>query len=818
MMMAPIAESCYITKIKRVEDSLILYSERGILRVMPKTSNCVRLTYTEKEEFDQDGKPGIVNQSTFGDWSMEETDEMIKMISGNVILLIDRKSSAITYQDRTGSLLLKERGRDCRELEKFQTYKIAEGAEVKIEKIKTPDGEKEVVREAARIPDEELYHTRLHLCWQENEALYGLGQQEEGFGNLRGKAVYLYQANRKIAIPMLVSSLGYGILVDTYSPMIFRDDVYDSGFYTQADRELDYYFINGGGMDGVVKEYRLLTGKATMLPGWAFGYIQSQERFETKDEILNVSGEYRRRKLGLDCIVLDWMSWPDGLWGQKSFDPVRFKDPKEMTDKLHEMDVHFMISIWPNMDEKCPDHQEFQKAGLLLPMSNVYNAFSDEGRALYWKQVEENLFAYGVDSWWCDSSEPYTPEWNHLIRPDVATQFHEFIKDASDHMPARLCNAYGFFHAKTLYEGQRGAMEKELYVKGNSAKQDPVKENSVKENFVKEDPVKENLVEEKLSMKEKRVVNLTRSAYTGQQRFGTILWSGDIEASWDTYRRQIAAGLHFSMSGLPYWTVDVGAFFVKDSVQWFWKGDYPDTFKDPDYRILYTRWFQWACFLPVFRGHGTDVRRELWTFGDKGDPVYEALAATNRLRYHFMPYIYTLAGKVWLEDESMMRHLAMGYPEDEKVRVIFDEYLFGENLLVCPIVEENATSRKVYLPKGNAWYNYWTKEKCEGGQQITVEAPLNQIPLFVQEGSILPISKEYEHACHAVDGLEIYGGSAAKGYWYDDDGDGYGYEKGDYGLYEISVLSDGCIKVQLLKGDRASKEEELKKVPVTRYL
>lgn len=326
-------------------------------------------------------------------------------------------------------------------------------------------------------------------------------------------------------------------------------------------------------MDGVVRLYRYLTGKAVLLPKWAYGYIQSCERYETAEELVQTAKEYRTRDIGLDGIVLDWLSWGEGLWGQKTFDKECFPDPEEMLRKLHEMQVHFMISIWPNMDERSSNYREFKEKGLLLPASNVYNAFSEEGRALYWKQVEEGLFCHGIDSWWCDSSEPYTPEWNYKYRPEPAKLYGEYINTTKDHMPMWALNGFGLFHAKALYEGQRRAQEKYGV--------------------------------------EKRVLNLTRSSYTGQQRYGTILWSGDTEASWETFRKQIAAGLNFSAAGLPYWTTDIGAFFVKSGHQWFWQGEYPKGAEDLGYRELYVRWSQWACFLPVFRAHGTDCRREL---------------------------------------------------------------------------------------------------------------------------------------------------------------------------------------------------------------
>ena len=350
------------------------------------------------------------------------------------------------------------------------------------EHIKTPDGTKEVVREAAKLQDGTLYHTRLFLEWQEQEALYGLGQNEEGITNLRGQIVYVHQANRKIAVPMLVSSLGYGILMDTYSPMIFQDTAFGSYLYTEADEEMDYYFMNGGSMEEVIREYRQLTGKASLLPKWAYGYIQSQERYETADEILRVAQEYRRREIGLDGIVLDWCSWEDNLWGQKTFDRARFENPTQMIEKLHELNVHFMISIWPNMDEKSDNYKEFREQGLLLPGSRIYNALTEQGRKLYWRQLEEGLFCHGVDAWWCDNSEPFTPEWNHVNQVEPSRMYEEYCNTAAMHLPASLGNAYALYHAQAVYEGQRATGE------------------------------------------EKRVVNLTRSGYTGQQRYGTILW------------------------------------------------------------------------------------------------------------------------------------------------------------------------------------------------------------------------------------------------------------------------------------------------------
>lgn len=763
-----------INKVVRKDDRLYLYSEAGCYRLEPKNARTVRITYTKRESFCEEQKPGIVNYDVWPKWEYTVENNMIIFQTDEVLIRINGETASFQYFDCQGKLLLQERAKESKTLEEFTVYKPLE-ENMHVEKISTPDGTKEVVKEAARIPDGTLYHTRLHLEWQEQEALYGLGQNEEGISNLRGQTVYVHQANRKIAVPMLISSLGYGLLTDTYSPMIFQDTVYGSYIYTEADEEMDYYFMNGGSMDGVVREYRKLTGKAALLPKWAYGYIQSQERYETAEEILSVAEEYRRRELGLDGIVLDWCSWEENLWGQKTFDKARFENPARMIEKLHEQNVHFMISIWPNMDERSENYKEFKNQGLLLPGCSIYNALSAKGRKLYWKQLEEGLFCHGVDAWWCDNSEPFTPEWNHAERVEPSRMYEEYCHTAAMHLPASKGNAYALYHAQAVYEGQRGTE----------------------------------------AGKEKRVVNLTRSGYTGQQRYGTILWSGDIAASWDTLKRQIAAGLSFCASGLPYWTVDVGAFFVKEGGLWYWKGDYEKTTQDLGYRELFVRWYQWAGFLPVFRGHGTDCRRELWQFGDAGEPFYEALVQANRLRYELMPYIYSLAGRVWLEDASMIRLLAFEFPQDSIAREINDQYLFGKELMVCPVtapmyyekeseVPEKALGfRTVYLPEGTGWYDYWSHDFYEGGQWIDVEAPLERIPLFVREGSVIPRTVPVQSTAEMTEMLmlDVYAGRDGEFTLYEDEGDGYGYEKGEYRRFTFT-WEEGSKKLYMEAPDK----------------
>ncbi len=745
-----------VSQVLREQDALLLTTDRGLLRLEPKDRDIVRVRYTRREAFADQKGIGILNDAPYAAWEFQEEEDAVILKTETLCLAISKSDASIRYTRPDGRLLLQEREKDPRELEPFKSFKMADDAEAVVEEIQTADGLKKVVKEAQKVFDKELYHTRLHLVFQPDEHLYGLGQAEEGVLDLRGTTQYVHQANRKIGIPFLVSNKGYGLLLATGSPVIFEDTQYGTYLHTEADLEMDYYFIAGETMDDVIHGYRELTGKAVMLPAWAYGFMQSQERYETQQEMLEMAAEYRKRGLGLDCLVLDWQSWEGELWGQKTFDKERFPDVKALTDQLHEQDVRMMVSIWPNLNEQCDNYREFQENHLLLPATNSYDAFREEARKMYWKQAEEGIFRFGTDAWWCDSSEPFTPEWGRRERPEPGEQYHAFVEQASTHIPAEKINAYGLVHAQGIYEGQKGS--------GTS----------------------------------KRVVNLTRNGYTGSQRYGTILWSGDTEATWETFRKQIPAGLNFCAAGLPYWTLDIGAFFVKRGMPWFWTGDYPDGMDDLGYQELYTRWFQYGAFLPIFRAHGTDVRREMWAVTEPA--FYEALVKVNQLRYQLMPYIYSLAGATWLKDDTIFRLLAFDFPKDETACRVKDQFMFGHSLMVCPVTEpmyyeaqsrpiQKEKVRKVYLPEGTDWYDFYTNEKYTGGQTICVDAPIDKIPLFVKAGSILPMTETAISAEQALKGpvtLKIYPGADASFTLYQDALDGYGYEQGEYTLTEIT--------------------------------
>ncbi len=740
-------KSSEITDCRLEGGILYLNSEAANHRIIPLSDDIVRISYTEAGEcFSDSEKPGVILNKPCGGWELCRKNDEIVFKSSALTIKINALTSSYSYYNADGELLLKEREKDSRELESFTAYKTGDAV---TETVKTADGEKKVVTGSKKIESGQYFHTRLHLCWQDGEALYGLGQHEEGFMNLRGKTVYCYQANRKIAVPVLVSSKGYGLLIDTYSPLILSDNEYGSYIYTEADSEMDFYFLGGGSPDKVIARYRTLTGKAPLLPKWAFGYWQSQERYESFDEIIKTVEEFRRRDIGIDCIVQDWCSWPDGQWGQKSFNPQSYSDPDGSIEKIHSLGAKFMLSIWPNPSAGTPDYDEFDNAGLMLGTKDYYNAFDSRARQMYWNQVNKNLFCHGVDAWWCDSSEPVTPEWNLVVRHEPGRAYEEYIQTASERFDFDKLNAFPFYHALALYDGQRGCTDK------------------------------------------KRVVNLTRCAYTGQQRLSCVLWSGDISASWDTFRRQIAAGLNFCASGLPYWTTDIGAFFVKNSVNWYWKGDYDNTVSDPDYKELYVRWYQWASYLPVFRAHGTDCRREPWAFEDKEDSsYYDALVKANHRRYELIPYIYSTAAAAYFNDGSIIRPLGFEYPDDGIAKNICDQYMFGKSMMICPITQpagaNKAAVKEVYLPAGG-WYRADTREYFTGGGFISVSAALDEIPVFVREGSVIPVT-DYKPHTNASDDVRfiVYAGKDGSFELYEDSGDGYGYENGEYSLTTVS--------------------------------
>jgi alpha-D-xyloside xylohydrolase len=550
----------------------------------------------------------------------------------------------------------------------------------------------------------------------------------------------------KVAMPVIVSTRGYGILFDTASLAVFHDDVYGSYFWSDVDDELDFYFVAGPEFDDVVAGLRKLTGKPTMLPRWAYGYIQSKERYRTQDELLDVVREYRRRGIPLDCVVQDWLTWTGKQWGDKNPDPTRYPDVSGLVRDLHAMHAKLMVSIWPVMRGECPNQLEMRKHGFLLGNDATYNAFDPDARALYWRQANDGWFRHGVDAWWCDCTEPFEADWKGPVKPEPWKRAVINTNESKTFLDPESINAYSIHHSRGIYEHQRAATS------------------------------------------QKRVVNLTRSGFPGQHRYGAITWSGDIAATWKTLRKQIADGLNFTVTGNPRWTLDVGGFFVDRKEQWFWRGDYPGGCENPAYRELYARWFQLGSFLPMFRSHGTDTPREVWRFGEPGEPVYESLLKTLRLRYRLLPYIYSTAAREALHDYTMLRMLAFDFRHDERVYDVNDQFMFGPALMVCPVTEPGATTRDVYLPAGSDWYEFYTGRRYAGGQTISAAAPIHVMPVFVRAGSIVPLGPDVQHAAEALGApieLRVYRGRDGSFELYEDENDNYNYERGAYSVTPI---------------------------------
>ena len=741
MLTAPARKSFSITGYEKKDEGIYFYSKDFILRICPKIHNIFRISLTENKEFSpaQGEHLKDIEKEVY---ALSEDDYVYTIKTENVSLHINKATGSVSAADKTGKTVFSESEKDPKAMERFETFRTVQTDAMKVEKVKTADGEKNVIRESEMMSDGFLYRSKLGLKFEDDEVLVGLGQLEDGIWNLRGTTKYLNQANRKIVSPLLISSNGYGLLLTTQSTAIFRDDIKGSYIYCEADEYLDYYIIVQSNPEEIIKGMRLLSGKARMLPKWAFGYLQSKERYETQEEILKVADTFREKGLPVDALIIDWMSWGDNLWGQKTFDYTRFPDPTKMVSELNKKGIHFMMSIWPNTSEATEDNKEFKEKGQLLPGTNIYNAFSKEGRAIYQKQLREQLLIHNVEAFWCDSSEPITPEWNSWFKKDPATEYAEYVKEVSKSIPMKYLNSYGLNHAKTIYE-------------------------------------------EMSKIPGKRVCNLTRSGYPGSQEYGVILWSGDTDASWETLQKQIVEGLSMAATGIPYWTFDIGAFFVKNGEPWYWRGDYPKGYEDDDYRLLYTRWFQMGAFLPIFRAHGTELPREPWEIGEESI-YYTALKKAMEIRYSLMPYIYTLAFRVWKYDEQMMKPLSFAYPEDRTCWDISDQYMLGPSLMVCPILTRE-NRREVYFPKGCDFYDYFTGEKYEGGTKAVIEKGIDEIPIFVPENSLIPTCKPALNTESLPEEIIIkrFGDGDCSFDLYIDAGDGYGYENGEYEIVHL---------------------------------
>ncbi|MDU1906598.1 MAG: glycoside hydrolase family 31 protein, partial [Dysgonomonas sp.] len=664
----------------------------------------------------------------------------------------------IKYFTKTGNLLLKENEQFPRLTEKIEIETV-EFDDSKNRTVKTADGDK-VISEIASVKKAgTAWKARQQFIWQEGEALYGLGSHQEDYMNLRGTMQYVYQHNLKASVPVLMSTKGYGLLFDAGCAMEFHDDEKGSYMEMLAVNQIDYYFMYGPEFDEIIAQFRQLTGKVPMMPRYIFGYVQSKERYPDQHTIENIVTRFRKEQIPMDVVVQDWSYWNDGWFGHKKFNTKTYPDPTKMIRHIHDNNARFMISIWPHATQN--ENEEMSAKGFVLGR-NIYDAYNPDARKMYWDEyVNKNLFSHGVDAWWCDGTEPIDADWgNHAdnIANNAAARFENNVRDQTHLLGALRVNTYSLHHSQGIYENQRATTE------------------------------------------QKRVTILTRSTYAGQQRYSTFVWNGDTKATWADFVQQIPSGLNYISTGLPYWTIDAGAFFVADKGSWFWKGDFQKGPEDLGYREFYVRNLQFCQWLPLFRSHGTDFGREPWQFGESGTMFYDAIIKQINLRYRLLPYTYSLASMVSLQDYTMTRSLVFDFRNDSNVYDIKDQLMFGPSIMACPVTKPMyydagdkelrgvSKRRLVYLPKGTAWFDFWTGKEYAGGQIITADAPIDKIPVFVKSGSIIPMGPLQQYSSEKLDAeweIRIYSGKDGKFTVYEDEGDNYNYEQGQYSTFDL---------------------------------
>lgn len=542
--------------------------------------------------------------------------------------------------------------------------------------------------------------------------------------------------------------------------------------WSEVGDGIDYYFIRGDNADSVISGYRTLTGKAPIVPKWAMGFWQSRERYRKQDELIGVVKEYRKRGIPLDNIVLDWQYWEDPKWGSHEFDSTRFPDPQGMINELHKLNVNLMISVWPKFNKGTANYDEMNQKGFLFTNNikkqrkdwvgvgyenTFYDPFNPEAGKLFWNQIDKNLNQKGIDAWWLDATEPD-------MHSNISIPARKENMSPTAMGPGeRYFNAYSLLNSKSVYEGQR------------------------------------------TSSPDKRVFILTRSAYAGQQRYGAATWSGDIVSRWSDFQDQIATGINFSLSGIPYWTMDIGGFAVENR----YYNLTGETLKE--WRELNTRWFQFGAFCPLFRSHGQFPLREIYNIAPDGTREYESMAFYTKLRYRLMPYLYSLAGQSYFSDYTIMRGLVMDFSADPKVREIANEYMFGPSILVAPVTEYGARERPVYLPAGNVWFDFYTGKKYDGGNDLVVAAPLDRMPVFVKAGSIIPAGPQIQYATENSDPITLYviPGKDAAFVLYEDEGVNYNYEKGMYAMIPITYNEQAkTLVIGARKGEYAGMKHE----------
>jgi alpha-D-xyloside xylohydrolase len=686
-----------VVSFEKRSNGVEIHQKAGVLRLEVDAPDVLHVTYSALE-----GSPEVAPSDHVvikHDWPAAEFDvtsdnKAITLSTQKMKAVIERESGALHYAGADGKQL-------------------------------TTDGYRSLI--PAEVNGEKTFHAEVFFpIYGSHEGFYGLGQHQAGVWNYRGEKVPLEQENTEIAIPLLVSTNGYGIFWNNPSRTLV-DNKFVHSLYMRsevADR-VDYYFLYGPDADQIIGSYRELTGEVPLFGRWAYGFWQCKNKYQSQAEIEGVAAKYRELHIPVDNIVQDWFWWV--TMGEMKWNP-KYPDPQGMINKLHGEHFHLMVSVWPFFRPGTSVYDQFDKNGWFIaktltggfhPVGQaLYDPTNPEARVQYWKNIDTALFEKGVDAWWLDTDEPETEG-----REDNILVDHKLHIGSG----ARYANIYSLWHTEGVSEGQRQASQK------------------------------------------KRVFILSRSAYSGTQRLGVTAWSGDVLSDWLSFARQIPAGLNYSISGMPYWTTDIGGFISGGNLN------------DPKFRELFIRWFQFGAFSPIFRVHGTrnPDENELWSYGPEAQKI---LVDYDNLRYRLLPYIYSEAWQVTENHGTLMRPLVMDWRDDVEAQNTGDEYLFGPAILVSPVTTQGATSRNVYLPKAT-WYDFWSGSKVEGGKRIEADAPLAKLPLYVRAGSIVPMGPTMEWSTEKpADPIEIriYPGADGDFTLYEDESDNYDYAKGQH--------------------------------------
>src|SRR5579863_4252220 len=704
-----------VRKVQQETDGLVISMGTGTLKLQVCSDSIIRVLYSPTNSFPAKTDYVVLKQTwPVSKWTAQSTDDAVTLSTSQLKITLTRKDGSIIYADANGNSLVTERSRSM-----------------------TPQ----------KVNGEDTYRAESFInIYGSHEGLYGLGQHQAGVWNYRGESVDISQDNSNIAVPLMLSSKGYGIFWNNTSRSRFNNRFANYLYISSEVADvIDYYFLYGPDFDKIIAGYRDLTGQAPMFGKWAYGFWQCKNRYKSQDEILGVARKYRDLHIPVDNIVQDWFWW--NRKGEFVFNK-NYPDPKGMVDGLHAENFHLMISIWPFFEPGSTNYDYMEKKGWFVDKFKfakppyhtdgmaVYDATNPEARKFYWSEINKALFSIGIDAWWMDTTEPETEG-----QEDNILLGHKLAAGSGN----RYVNVFPLMDTGAVYDGQRSASDK------------------------------------------KRVYILSRSAFSGEQRNSVTAWSGDINSDFFSFRRQIPAGLNFALSGIPYWTTDIGGFVFGN----------PD---DPAFRELFVRWFQFGTFSPVLRVHGTrnPDGNELWSYGPDAQKI---LVNFDKLRYRMLPYIYSLAWKTTSAGYTPMRPLVMDFRTDERAQNIGDQFMFGPAFLVSPVTEPAATTRQLYLPDAK-WYDFWSGAPVAGGRMIEAPAPIDRLPLYVRAGSILPLGPDMEWSTEKpVDPIElrIYPGADGDFALYEDENDNYNYEKGKYATIPMHWDSE---KSTLTIGDR----------------